>query len=101
MVAGYALGASFAALLARLGGGTFAKAADLGADPRRPGSSAWARTTPRTRPVIADLAGDIVGDCAGSAAGIFEATVAENLGAMLAGALLYRDNASASPACAR
>jgi K(+)-stimulated pyrophosphate-energized sodium pump len=92
MVAGYALGASFAALLARLGGGTFAKAADIGAD--LGGKDLGLREDDVQNPaVIADLAGDIVGDCAGSAAGIFEATVAENLGAMLAGALLYRDNA--------
>ncbi len=92
MIAGYALGASFAALLAQLGGGTFAKAADLGAD--LGGKDLGLGEDDAQNPaVIADLAGDIVGDCAGSAAGIFESTVAENLGAMLAGALLYRDNA--------
>ncbi len=91
MIAGYALGASFAALLAQLGGGTFAKAADLGADLGGK-EMGLGEDDPENPAVIADLAGDIVGDCAGRGAGIFESTVAENLGAMLAGALVYRDN---------
>jgi K(+)-stimulated pyrophosphate-energized sodium pump len=91
MTAGYALGASFAALLANLGGGTFAKAADIAADiaGKELGID---EDDPRNPAVIADLAGDIVGDAAGRGAGIFESTVAENLGAMCVGALLYRDN---------
>jgi K(+)-stimulated pyrophosphate-energized sodium pump len=91
MTAGYALGASFAALLANLGGGTFAKAADVAADlaGRELGLD---EDDPQNPAVIADLAGDIVGDAAARGAGIFESTVAENLGAMCAGALLYRDN---------
>ena len=63
MIAGYALGASFAALLAQLGGGTFAKAADLGAD--LGGMEMGVGEDDRENPAaIADLAGDIVGDCA-------------------------------------
>ncbi len=91
LISGYALGGSFAALLAQLGGGTFGKAADLGADSagRELGLG---EDDPRNPATIADLAGDVVGDGAGRAAGLFESTVAENLGAMLAGALLYRDN---------
>ncbi len=91
MVAGYALGASFAALLAQLGGGTFAKAADLGADLGGK-ELGLGEDDPQNPAAIADLAGDVVGDCAARAAGIFESTVAENLGAMLAGALVYRDS---------
>ena len=91
MIAGYALGASFAALLAQLGGGTFAKAADLGADLGGKGVG-LGEDHPKNPAAIGDLAGDVVGDCAGRAAGIFESTVAENLGAMVAGALVYRDN---------
>src|SRR4051812_5316728 len=91
MIAGYALGASFAALLAQLGGGTFAKAADIGADLGGK-DLGLGEDDPENPAVVADLAGDIVGDCAGRGAGIFEATVAENLGAMLAGALIWRDN---------
>jgi len=91
MIAGFALGASFAALLAQLGGGTFAKAADIGAD--LGGKEFGLGEDDRQNPaVVADLAGDIVGDCAARAAGIFESTVAENLGAMLVGALVYRDS---------
>ena len=91
MIAGYALGASFAALLAQLGGGTFAKAADLGAD--LAGKELGLGEDDRENPaVIADLAGDVVGDCAGRAAGVFESTVAESLGAMILGAIVYRDD---------
>jgi K(+)-stimulated pyrophosphate-energized sodium pump len=92
MIAGYALGASFAALLAQLGGGTFAKAADLGADLGGK-DLGLGEDDPQNPAAIADLAGDVVGDCAGRGAGVFASTIAESLGAMLAGALVYRDNA--------
>src|SRR5262249_18543555 len=88
MIAGYALGASFAALLAQIGGGTFAKAADLGAD--LAGKELGLGEDERENPaVIADLAGDVVGDGAGRAAGVFESTVAESLGAMILGAIVF------------
>jgi K(+)-stimulated pyrophosphate-energized sodium pump len=91
VIAGCALGASFAALLGQLGGGTFAKAADLGAD--LAGKDLGAGEDDRENAAaIADLAGDVVGDCAARSAGVFEATVAENLGAMMIGAVVYRDN---------
>jgi K(+)-stimulated pyrophosphate-energized sodium pump len=91
MIAGYALGASFAALLAELGGGSFAKAADLGAD--LAGRAAGLGEDHLDNPaVIVDLAGDAAGDCAGRSAGLFESIVAENLAAMLVGAMLYRQN---------
>ncbi|MEO7328543.1 MAG: sodium/proton-translocating pyrophosphatase, partial [Minicystis sp.] len=85
MIAGFALGACFAALLAQLSGGTFAKAADLGADlaGKELGLGEDDRRSPAT---IVDLAGDNVGDAAARSAGLFESTVAENLGAMLIGA---------------
>jgi K(+)-stimulated pyrophosphate-energized sodium pump len=91
MIAGYALGASFASLLATLGGGTFAKAADIGADLAGQ-ESGVGEDDPENPATIADLAGDHLGDCAARATGLFESTVAENLGAMLAGSLLYRQN---------
>ena len=99
MTAGYALGAGFAALLAQLGGGVFAKAADVGADlaARDAGLDEDAADNPAT---IADLAGDVAGGAAGRAAGLFASTVAENLGALLAGAALLRDNASLKGALA-
>lgn len=93
MIAGYALGASFASLLATLGGGTFAKACDLGADLAGK-ESGVGEDDPQNPATIADLAGDHLGDCAARATGLFESTVAENLGAMLAGSMLYRQNAS-------
>lgn len=91
MIAGYALGASFAALLSQMGGGAFAKAADLGADlaGKDLGLGEDDRENPAT---IADLAGDVVGDGAARAAGLFESTAAECLGAMILGAIVFRDN---------
>ena len=91
MLAGLALGASFAALLARIGSGVFAKSADLGAD--LAGLEFGLGEDDRKNPaVIADLAGDVL--CGGSARGsaLFEATVAETLAAMLIGGIAYRDN---------
>jgi K(+)-stimulated pyrophosphate-energized sodium pump len=99
MIAGYALGASFAALLAQLGGGTFAKAADLGADLAGK-ENGLGEDHPQNPATIADLAGDAVGNCASRGAGVFEATVAENLGAMIVGASLFRENASLKSALA-
>jgi K(+)-stimulated pyrophosphate-energized sodium pump len=91
MTAGYVLGALFAALLAQIGGGTFAKAADVAAD--LGGKEVGLAEDDAQNPaVVADLAGDVVGDAAGRGAGVFASTVAENLGAMFVGALLYRDN---------
>jgi K(+)-stimulated pyrophosphate-energized sodium pump len=90
MIAGYALGASFAALLAQIGGGTFAKAADLGADLAGK-ELGLGEDEPENPAAVADLAGDVVGDAAGRAAGVFESTVAESLGAMMLGAMVYRD----------
>lgn len=91
MIAGYALGASFASLLAQVGGGAFAKAADLGADlaAKELGLGEDERENPAS---VADLAGDVVGDGAGRAAGVFESTVAESLGAMILGAIVFRDD---------
>lgn len=91
MIAGYPLGASFASLLAQLGGGTFSKAADLGADlgGKDMGLSEDDARNPAT---IADLAGDSAGDCAGRGAGVFAAMAAESLAAMLVGGILFRDN---------
>jgi K(+)-stimulated pyrophosphate-energized sodium pump len=91
LIAGLALGASFAALLARLGSGVFAKAADLAAD--LAGMEFGIGEDDRKNPaVIADLAGDVVGGGAARGAGLFEATVAETLAAMIIGGMVYRDN---------
>ncbi len=91
MIAGFALGASFAALLAQLGGGTFAKAADLGADLAGK-ELGLGEDDPRSPATVVDLAGDNIGDGVARSTGLFASTVAENLGAMMIGALLYRHN---------
>lgn len=91
VVAGYPLGASFAALLAQLGGGTFAKAADLGAD-LAGAEVGLSEDDLRNPAMVVDLAGDAVGDCAGRAAGLFASTAVETVGAMVVGAMLFRAN---------
>lgn len=91
IIAGYPLGASFAALLAQLGGGTFAKAADLGAD--LAGAELGLADDDLQNPAtLVDLAGDAVGDAAGRAAGLFASIAAESMGAMVIGAMLFRAN---------
>ncbi len=91
VIAGYALGGTFAALIAELGGGAFAKSADMGADlvGKELGLPEDDARNPAT---IADLAGDCAGECAGKASSVFASTVAENLGAMLIGAAVFRQN---------
>lgn len=91
MTIGFPLGASFAALLAQLGAGTFSKAADLGADLGGK-DVGLAEDDVRNPAAVVDLAGDNVGDCASRGTGVFEATVAETLGAMIVGAALFREN---------
>ncbi|WP_437593259.1 sodium-translocating pyrophosphatase [Sorangium sp. So ce1000] len=99
VIAGYPLGAAFAALMAQLGGGTFSKAADLGAD--LAGAEVGLDEDDLQNPAtIVDLAGDTVGDCAGRASGVFASTVAENAGAMVVGAMLFRNNAGLPSALA-
>lgn len=93
MIAGFPLGASFAAFLSQVAGGTFSKAADLGADVAGH-EAGLSDDDPRNPATIADLAGDSAGECAGRAMSVFESSAAETLGAMLAGGLLFRENAS-------
>jgi K(+)-stimulated pyrophosphate-energized sodium pump len=91
LMAGHALGASFVALLSQVGGGTFAKAADLAADiaSREAG---LAEDAPRNPLTLVDLSGDVVGDGAGRATALFQSAATENLAAMMLGAALFRDN---------
>lgn len=93
MIAGFPLGASFAAFLAQIGGGTFSKAADLGADVAGL-DTGLSDDDPRNPATIADLAGDSAGECAGRAMSVFQGTAAESLAAMFAGGLLFRENAN-------
>ncbi|EYF00706.1 proton/sodium-translocating pyrophosphatase [Chondromyces apiculatus] len=91
VIAGYPLGASFAALLAQLGGGTFAKAADLGADIA--GAELGLADDDLQNPAtLVDLAGDAVGDAAARAAGLLATIAAESMGAMVVGAMVFRVN---------